>query len=127
MKLGKILCVDDQEIVHRMYQTVLARFRESGTVILQARNGWEAMMTLADNPDTDLILLDINMPVMNGLAFLDQRKKTPFANIPVVIVSAEGSRPDEVALALALGAAACLPKPFDTAAIEKVVESVFGE
>ncbi len=83
-------------------------------------------MKLADHPDTDLILLDINMPVMNGLAFLDQRRKTPFATIPVIIVSAEGSRPDEVALGLELGAAACLPKPFSAEDIEAVITRIKG-
>ena len=75
-------------------------------------------------PEIDLILLDINMPVLNGLAFLDQKQKTMFARIPVIVLTHEGDRPEEVAHAKSLGAAAVLAKPFGRAQLSECIDSI---
>ena len=74
----------------------------------------------------ELILLDINMPKMNGLEFLQQVKSdSAFADIPVVVVSTEGKEED-TERALAAGAADYIKKPFQTDSILEVVSRVMA-
>lgn len=107
MQPAKVLAVDDSELMHRMYELVLR-----GVEIVHARDGDEALAALAAHPDVDLVLLDINMPRMNGfevLAALGARGLVP--RLPVIVVTTEG-REEEAARGLAAGAAAYLTKPF---------------
>ena len=103
----KILVVEDSKLVHKMYDMMLRQFS-----LVHAYNGQEALAKLAEHPDADLILLDINMPKMNGLEFLSQIKAMPqFARIPVIIISTEGKEED-TRRGVEAGAAAYLTKPF---------------
>lgn len=107
MQPSKVLAVDDSALMHRMYELVLR-----GVTLLHARDGDEALAVLDANPDVDLVLLDINMPRMNGfevLAALGERGLVP--RLPVIVVTTEG-REAEAARGLAAGAAAYLTKPF---------------
>jgi two-component system, chemotaxis family, chemotaxis protein CheY len=112
LKPRAILCVDDQRLVHKLEEKLLEPYVRSGARILHAYDGAEALRMLASAGDVDLILLDINMPLLNGLAFLEQRQRTEYRSIPAIIFSNEGDRPDEIAHALSLGAVGVLPKPF---------------
>ena len=86
----KALVVDDSSLIHRMFKLLLPK-----TVQISAYDGREALDRLAEHPDIDLILLDINMPNMNGFELLDVIKKdAAFAGIPVIIVSTEGKDAD---------------------------------
>ena len=58
---AKVLIVDDSKTDVALIQTFLADYE-----VQVAWNGQEAMDLLRDNPDTDLMILDLNMPVMNG-------------------------------------------------------------
>ena len=70
-------------------------------------------MCLKDNPDIDLIILDINMPRLTGLQVLDLvKKKSPYKEIPVVVVSIE-DKEENKARCLQAGAAAYFKKPFN--------------
>lgn len=114
MVLKKILVVEDSPLLHRMYDLLLLRYRyaEGATKILHAMNGREALTILNGNADVDLIILDINMPVMSGLEFLIYCKKEKvFQEIPVIIVSTEGKEQDTL-LGLKAGAKGYLTKPF---------------
>ena len=62
--LKKVLVVDDSSLIHQMYRLVLNRYN---CTIADAMNGQEALEVLALQNDIELILLDINMPVMNGI------------------------------------------------------------
>ncbi len=99
--LKKVLVVDDSALIHQMYKMVLMRYK---CEIIDALNGQEGLDKLAKNPDADLILLDINMPLMNGLEFIKKLKDLgKFNHIPIVIVSTEGKEEDTIR-GLALGA-----------------------
>src|SRR5262249_2382993 len=114
MNPKKILIVEDSDLLHRMYDLVLSRYRIGAvpTEVLHCMNGRQALEALNDHPDVDLILLDINMPVMSGLEFLAFRKEQKvFQDIPVIIVSTEGKEHD-VILGLERGARGYLTKPF---------------
>lgn len=84
--------------------------------ILEAANGQDGLEVLrrdaASGVRLDLILSDINMPVMSGLDFLEQRRSQALApGVPVVMITTEGSEP-LVLRAIAAGAQGYICKPF---------------
>ena len=85
---SRMLIVDDLEI----NRETLSSFFENRFHIFTAENGRQALELLQDNSNIDIILLDINMPVMNGEEFLKAKNADPvLRNIPVVITTAEDS------------------------------------
>ena len=125
--LRAVLCVDDQRLAHRIEESILEPFVRQGPRILHAYDGLQALKMLGEHPDIDLVLLDINMPVLNGLAFLDQKQKTQFAEVPVIVLATEGDRREEAEHALSLGATRVLSKPFGYDDLHACVESIFTE
>ncbi len=80
--------------------------------LVHAYDGREALDRLAEHKDIDLILLDINMPRMNGLEFIAAVKaNAELARIPVVIITTEGTE-DDTERGIQAGAAAYVKKPF---------------
>ena len=99
--LKKVLIIDDSALIHRKYTLVLKRY---GCAIVSAIHGREGMERLAENPDVDLILLGMHMPVMDGFAFLGALKQEKrHGHIPIIILATEGREEDTLA-GLALGA-----------------------
>ena len=87
MKPRKVLVVDDSKLLHRMYEVMLRQ-----VVLLHAYDGQAGVELLRNNPDVDLVLLDLNMPIMNGLQFLAVTRAEPLlAKVPIIIVTTEGS------------------------------------
>jgi two-component system chemotaxis response regulator CheY len=97
-----------------MRKIVERSLRQAGIdlkLVLQAGNGAEALTVLQDNP-VDLILCDINMPVMDGLEFVKQLSGVANAKgVPVVMITTEGSE-SHVVQALSFGAKGYIRKPF---------------
>src|SRR6266567_429784 len=119
--LKKILLVDDSALIHQMYRLVLARYR---CEILAAKNGQEALDLLAVHNDIQLVLLDINMPVMNGVQFLEKRSLLGIMReIPVIVVSTEGEERDTIK-ALKFGASGYLTKPFTPTQLREIIAKV---
>ena len=98
-----ILIVDDDDAVAELYQLVLVG---AGFRVARASNGQEGLF-LEEELAPDLIILDLNMPILGGLEMLRQRGPTQQARTPVLVSSADSS--GEPA-ALAAGAALFLPK-----------------
>jgi two-component system, chemotaxis family, chemotaxis protein CheY len=122
--LRKILIVDDSTLIQHMYELFLARYR--GVRLLNAMNGAVALEVLGREAEIDLLLLDINMPVMNGLELLQRMKSEPsYRDIPVIVITTQGKEED-VARCMALGASACLHKPFQTPELYKAIETATG-
>lgn len=108
----KILIVDDSPLLHRMYDLALRAYEGANIEPLFARDGAEGLTSLHGHPDTSLVLLDVNMPNMTGLEFLERVRREPaFGGIRVVLQSTEDTE-DDVARGLAAGADAYLAKPF---------------
>jgi len=103
--MARVLVVDDTESA----RTVLARLlRSDGFETATASNGSEAITAVEKSPP-DLIILDLNMPQMDGLAVLQWLRDRPkHAAVAVVILSAAGAA--DMERARALGAKVCLSK-----------------
>lgn len=115
MKKQKILIVDDQQI----NRILLMKILENHYTILQAENGLEAWNIVEKEKDSiQAILLDLIMPVMDGYAFLDKIKKSPFAGIPVIVASQDSGQESELR-ALKVGAVDFITKPYHPAIISQ--------
>jgi two-component system chemotaxis response regulator CheY len=89
--------------------------------IVQAPNGFEALRMLP-REQIDLVLTDINMPDINGLELLSFIRNNPiYKNVPVVVISTEGSRKD-IEKGLTLGANEYLVKPFKSEQLLEIVK-----
>jgi len=90
-----VLIVDDDPEVREMLQSVLERH---GYRVIVARHGKDALeQTFASGARPAIILLDLNMPVMDGEAFLAAQAADPLlADVPVVVLSAERQPPASV-------------------------------
>lgn len=118
----KILVVDDSTFVHSMYDMVLRCF--DGCEILHAMNGREALDVLGESPDCSVIILDVNMPEMNGLEFIANYKNSGLqVQAPIIIVSTEGTDED-TQRGLEAGATAYLKKPFQPSDLKSMVGKV---
>jgi diguanylate cyclase len=105
---ARILIVDDERDNRQVLEVIL---KHEGFLILTAANGEEALGSVAQQPP-DLILLDIMMPEMDGLAVVRKIRADPaLSQTPVVVISALAAAEDRRA-ALEAGADAFLPKPF---------------
>jgi two-component system chemotaxis response regulator CheY len=120
--LKKVLVVDDSALIHQMYRMVLMRYRCD---IIDALNGQDGLDKLAKNADASLILLDINMPLMNGLEFIKKVKELgQYNHIPIIIVSTEGKEEDTMR-GLSLGAKGYVKKPFQPSDLHTLIEKLY--
>jgi two-component system, chemotaxis family, chemotaxis protein CheY len=105
-----ILVVDDAALVRVYYRSIL---EGAGFRVEEALNGLEAQEALLAGA-VDLLVVDINMPQMDGLTFLRtlRQKDGPIASIPALVISTE-SAPADFAAARAAGANYYLVKPVE--------------
>lgn len=116
MQPRKVLVVDDSKLMHKMYEVMLRQYP-----LVYASDGRQALDRLKDHADIDLVLLDINMPNMNGLEFLAElRSDAARVDLPVIIISTEG-REEDTARGLEAGATAYIKKPFHSEEILDVI------
>ena len=115
-----ILTVDDSPTMLKMLAFTL---QKAGYDVLQAVNGQEGLDVLGENA-VDVIITDINMPVMDGLTFIERlREDKARSGLPVLILTTESS--DELkAKGRAAGATGWIVKPFDPEKLVDVVRRV---
>jgi two-component system, chemotaxis family, chemotaxis protein CheY len=114
----RILVVEDASLVRLYYRSIL---EAAGYTVDEAFNGLEALEKVLENPP-DLLIVDVNMPQMDGLTFLAALRKQPLPSsaIPALITSTEAGRKDMIA-ARAAGANYYLIKPLsDVVLVEHV-------
>ncbi len=106
----KVLVVDDD--IRNVF--ALAQILEDREIeVLEAENGEVAVETLKNNPDTDLVLMDIMMPVMNGYEAMSIIRETPKINeIPIITLTAKAMKED-YQKAIDCGANDYISKPVD--------------
>jgi two-component system chemotaxis response regulator CheY len=108
----RALIVDDSPVMRKVVERALRHAGIEISEVLQAGNGTEALEVLRNNPAPDFILSDINMPGMDGLQFLEQRRAENLApDVPVFMITTESSAP-LVLRAIAAGARGYICKPF---------------
>lgn len=116
------LIVDDSSTMRKIVERSLRGAGVPLTKVFEAGNGAEALSLLQDHR-VDLVLCDVNMPVMDGLEFVKRFSGTENGKgVPVVMITTEGSE-SVVVQALSCGARGYIRKPF---AAEDVKESVMS-
>lgn len=116
----KILSVDDSKTVRIIIRNAFKRF---DCEIIEASHGIEGLEKAKTKPD--LILLDITMPIMDGIEMLTKLRADPATSaIPVIMLTAEGQKAT-AEQAMALGSRSYLMKPFtNDALVEQVLKVV---
>src|SRR6516165_7030677 len=104
----KILVVDDHVLIREAMRGVLRELKGEAAVILEASDARQAMRQIEQNPDVELVLLDLGLPDRDGLGMLSELGNR-YPNISVVVLSAQQDR-DTVMKALDLGALGFIPK-----------------
>src|SRR5207249_5654543 len=126
MSPAKILAVDDEpDFELLLTQRFRRQIREHEFTFRFARHGEEALAMLAVEPDIDLLLLDINMPVMDGLTLL-ARLREEQAPVKAIIVSAYGDMPN-LRTAMNRGAFDFVTKPVDLNDLEITIKKTLED
>ena len=114
---AQVLIAEDDEALRHLLTIALKR---DGYKIIAVRDGQEALNAFADNP-IDLVLLDINMPLVDGYEVcLQLRKRT---DVPIIMITAK-SRTDEVVFGVNLGADYYMTKPFSMLELRARIERI---
>jgi len=112
----RILVVDDDPINRKLIVKILSK---KDFESIEAGNGVEAFSVLTNN-DIDIILLDVVMPVMNGIEFLKEINTKPkYMNLPIIILTTDDGKKVE---ALSLGANDVIIKPVSPVTLLETIE-----
>ena len=119
----RILIVEDSPLVQSMYGLAFSRREHELTT---ANDGREALARLADPASRfDVILLDLRMPGMNGVEFLQQvRRDARLAQIPIVLTTMEPEESELLREARRLGVTAVVKKPWHPQELRELVETI---
>ncbi|HXM63189.1 MAG TPA: response regulator [Terriglobales bacterium] len=121
----RALIIDDSSVMRKIVERSLRQAGIDLAPVLEAGNGAEALVVLQEN-QVDLILCDVNMPVMDGLEFIKQLPGVPNAkDVPVVMITTEGSE-SHVVQALSSGARGYIRKPFTPEQVREHVVPVLA-
>jgi two-component system chemotaxis response regulator CheY len=119
------LIIDDSSVMRKIVERSLRQAGVKLAKVYEAGNGAEALSVLAESR-VNLILCDINMPVMDGLEFVKQLAGVENAKgVPVVMITTEGSE-SHVVQALSCGAKGYIRKPFTADQVKEHVVPLLG-
>ena len=123
---GNVLIIDDSPILRRSMRRALGQIGVDDGCIFEAGNGVEGLAALAEHP-ISLVLLDLNMPVMDGEEFLETMKKdAAHADVRVVVVTTESNAGRLMRLGR-LGIAGFLHKPFEPEDLREIAGQTLGK
>lgn len=118
------LVVEDSPTMRQLLVYALRRI--PGMVTIEAGDGVDALKKLATEGTPDIILTDINMPIMDGLKLVQRVRSDPkLTEVPIIIITTEGGAEDR-ARALALGANAYVTKPIQAPQVLKQVKELLA-
>lgn len=119
----KVLVVEDSPTMRQLIVFALKRIR--GFQIVEANDGVDGLKKLSAEK-FDLILTDINMPIMDGLKLVSMVRNDPnYKDTPIIVITTEGATEDRER-ALALGANEYITKPIQTMKILETVKKLMG-
>jgi two-component system chemotaxis response regulator CheY len=107
--MRQVLIVDDSSLIRRVSRRMLESL---SFVVIEAENGLDAIR-ICQSEVVDLVLLDWNMPVMDGLSFLKLLRSSTLTKQPKVIFCTTEQSPEKISLAMECGANEFLMKPYD--------------
>jgi two-component system chemotaxis response regulator CheY len=120
------LIIDDSSVMRKIVERSLRQAGVELEKVVEASNGVEALSALQSNV-VDLILCDINMPVMDGLEFVRRVPTIESAKgVPIVMITTEGSE-SHVVQALTAGARGYIRKPFTPDQVKEHVVPLLGK
>ncbi len=118
--MPNILVVEDSPTMRQLISFAMKRIPNSH--VIEATDGVDALKKMSSEK-VDLILADINMPVMDGLKLVSLVRGNPtYKEIPIIIITTEGAEEDRKR-ALSIGANSYLPKPIQTQELIRLVNS----
>ncbi len=121
-KGAMVLLVDDEDQLRRVMRDLLER---QGYTVVEARDGAEALEEV-DRHAPDIVILDLNLPRVNGYTVLSQLRSHPATRqLPVIVLTAKGDEDNEVRV-LELGADDFLTKPFRAKALAARLQNVLS-
>jgi len=118
----KVLLVDDSNSIAMVVGQML---KEAGYDVSRARNGQDAVDMIAQDANFNVVLLDWNMPEMNGLEFLQYNAKNRILECPIIMMTNE-NKPEQIMLALENGASEYIMKPFTQDILTSKIVAVIG-
>ena len=120
--MKKTILVVDDELSIRM---LLENFLSDDYEVISKENGYEAMTWLQSGNNADLLLVDIDMPMINGFEFTENiRKQSGMKNVPVIMLSSKQKSSDRIK-SFTSGADDYLQKPFNPEELQVRIQSIF--
>jgi two-component system, chemotaxis family, chemotaxis protein CheY len=121
----RLLIIEDSDLVRRMYRLVFSR-REHEMV--EAEDGRSALAALGSSPQPfNVILLDLRMPGMDGVAFIRMVREAPaYREIPIILTTSEPDSSPLLQEAMALGVAGVIKKPWKPQELLALVQRTGG-
>lgn len=117
MEPNKILVINDSTLMQKMFSVMLRKY-----TVIPVENGIDALRTLADYYEINLIISALNMPQMDGIEFLSRIKEDRvFSKIPVIVIGTDNQQED-IQRAMEAGASAYLKKPFQSQELYEIIE-----
>ncbi len=112
----KVLLVDDSSTMRRIQKNQLTNLGLKN--VFEAENGEDALTKLNEHMPIDVVLLDWNMPIMDGLTFLKRmRENATYKNVKVIMCTSESEK-EKVVISLKAGANNYIVKPFTPDALK---------
>jgi two-component system cell cycle response regulator DivK len=120
--MKRILVAEDRPTSLELIRTVL---ESAGYEVIEALDGQQAIEKASDNP-VDLVLLDLQMPKVNGFGVLAELREDPrYAHIPIVALTASAMQGDRER-ALAAGFSSYVTKPVELTVLRSEIERLIG-
>lgn len=118
-----VLIIDDSDTIRQLVSFTL---RQASFEVVEATNGQEAVRTLDEGTNPDLIITDLNMPVMDGITFIRQaRSRAATRYTPILLLTTE-SQAEKKMEGKAAGATGWIVKPFDPDKLLAVISKVLS-
>jgi CheY-like chemotaxis protein len=125
-KLKSVLLIDDDEVANFLHSCILEELNVTNTIVTLT-NGFEGLKYLKNNEFPDLLLLDLNMPLIDGKEFLESFNDLPIKGkeAMVIIVLSSSRRLDDIQDAIGLGAIDFIVKPLSEKKLREILDEYF--